>query len=227
MASRKSKKVCAHCQRGSYARCCCTCMASALDLHAASNQRINMTYTFVLLNSLPRTTAKARQMLHKSSDCWFLSCTLCSNWPVAATAPCGFPPTAWRPSAAEEQRDSSRHVDCPLNSRAPAQLNFLLSTLNMDSQQHVRVAVVGSGMAGLVTAHLLKQDRRKRYAVKVFESVCRAIAADNSHHVSDSVFRATLFLSTPPPSPSPMRRAHPPIASTCPCAPSLAASTPT
>ncbi|KAF3038381.1 hypothetical protein E8E11_001258 [Didymella keratinophila] len=40
----------------------------------------------------------------------------------------------------------------------------------MDSQQHVRVAVVGSGMAGLVTAHLLKQDGRERYAVKVFES---------------------------------------------------------
>ncbi|KAF2628933.1 FAD/NAD(P)-binding domain-containing protein [Macroventuria anomochaeta] len=40
----------------------------------------------------------------------------------------------------------------------------------MESQQHVRVAVVGSGMAGLVTAHLLKQDRRQRYTVKVFES---------------------------------------------------------
>ncbi|KAF1922555.1 FAD/NAD(P)-binding domain-containing protein [Didymella exigua CBS 183.55] len=40
----------------------------------------------------------------------------------------------------------------------------------MESQQHVRVAVVGSGMAGLVTAHLLKQDCRERYMVKVFES---------------------------------------------------------
>lgn len=45
----------------------------------------------------------------------------------------------------------------------------------MESQPHARVAVVGSGMAGLVTAHLLKQDRRQRYTVKVFESVCRTI----------------------------------------------------
>lgn len=43
----------------------------------------------------------------------------------------------------------------------------------MDSPQHARVAVVGSGMAGLVVAHLLKQDSRQRYTVKVFESVCR------------------------------------------------------
>lgn len=41
----------------------------------------------------------------------------------------------------------------------------------MESQQQVKVAVVGSGMAGLVTAHLLKQDRRQRFLVKVFESV--------------------------------------------------------
>ena len=43
---------------------------------------------------------------------------------------------------------------------------------NAESQQ--RVAVVGSGMAGLVTAHLLSQDGRRRYSVKVFESVGRA-----------------------------------------------------
>jgi 2-polyprenyl-6-methoxyphenol hydroxylase-like FAD-dependent oxidoreductase len=34
-----------------------------------------------------------------------------------------------------------------------------------------RVAIVGSGLAGLVSAHLLHHDRRQRYAVKVFESV--------------------------------------------------------
>jgi predicted NAD/FAD-binding protein len=34
-----------------------------------------------------------------------------------------------------------------------------------------RVAIVGSGLAGLVSAHLLHGDRRQRYAVKVFESV--------------------------------------------------------
>ncbi|KAF2130404.1 FAD/NAD(P)-binding domain-containing protein [Dothidotthia symphoricarpi CBS 119687] len=40
----------------------------------------------------------------------------------------------------------------------------------MESQQCIRVAIVGSGMAGLVTANLLLRDDRKRYAVKVFES---------------------------------------------------------
>ncbi|KAF2744096.1 FAD/NAD(P)-binding domain-containing protein [Sporormia fimetaria CBS 119925] len=34
----------------------------------------------------------------------------------------------------------------------------------------IRVAVVGSGMAGLVTAYLLRRDARQRYEVKVFES---------------------------------------------------------
>jgi len=38
----------------------------------------------------------------------------------------------------------------------------------MESQQ--KVAIVGSGLAGLVSAHLLQNDRRQRYAVKVFES---------------------------------------------------------
>ncbi|KAF3006860.1 hypothetical protein E8E13_010833 [Curvularia kusanoi] len=36
--------------------------------------------------------------------------------------------------------------------------------------QQQRIAVVGSGMAGLVTAHLLQHDRHRRYAVEVFES---------------------------------------------------------
>lgn len=34
-----------------------------------------------------------------------------------------------------------------------------------------RVAVVGSGMAGLVTAYLLNQDPENRYNVEVFEIV--------------------------------------------------------
>lgn len=34
-----------------------------------------------------------------------------------------------------------------------------------------RVAVVGSGMAGLVTAYLLNQDPEHRYQVEVFEIV--------------------------------------------------------
>lgn len=34
-----------------------------------------------------------------------------------------------------------------------------------------KVAIVGSGMAGLVTAHLLHNDVDQRYSVTVFESV--------------------------------------------------------
>ena len=34
-----------------------------------------------------------------------------------------------------------------------------------------RVAVIGSGMAGLTTAMLLNSDREGRYTVAVFESV--------------------------------------------------------
>lgn len=40
----------------------------------------------------------------------------------------------------------------------------------MEPQQ--RVAIVGSGLAGLVSAYLLHNDRQQRFAVKVFESVC-------------------------------------------------------
>lgn len=35
-----------------------------------------------------------------------------------------------------------------------------------------RVAVIGSGMAGLVTAHLLQRDKRGRFDVEVLEMVC-------------------------------------------------------
>lgn len=35
----------------------------------------------------------------------------------------------------------------------------------------IQVAVVGSGMAGLVTAFLLNRDRQGRFDVKVFEAV--------------------------------------------------------
>lgn len=33
------------------------------------------------------------------------------------------------------------------------------------------VAVIGSGMAGLVSAYLIQQDRQRRYEVQVFETV--------------------------------------------------------
>lgn len=37
----------------------------------------------------------------------------------------------------------------------------------------IRVAIVGTGMAGLVTAHLLAQDPRQRYQITIFEKVSR------------------------------------------------------
>ncbi|KXJ88614.1 hypothetical protein Micbo1qcDRAFT_151082 [Microdochium bolleyi] len=37
----------------------------------------------------------------------------------------------------------------------------------------IRVAIVGTGMAGLVTAHLLAQDTRQRYHLTIFEKVAR------------------------------------------------------
>ena len=40
-----------------------------------------------------------------------------------------------------------------------------------DTNVKCRVAVVGSGMAGLVTAYLLNQDLEHRYSVEVFEIV--------------------------------------------------------
>lgn len=40
-----------------------------------------------------------------------------------------------------------------------------------DTNAKCRVAVVGSGMAGLVTAYLLHRDTANRYDVEVFEIV--------------------------------------------------------
>lgn len=48
----------------------------------------------------------------------------------------------------------------------------------MESQQ--RVAIVGSGLAGLVSAYLLHNDPRQRYTVKVLESVGSLFC---THHV--------------------------------------------
>ena len=39
------------------------------------------------------------------------------------------------------------------------------------SKAKQKVAIVGSGMAGLVTAYLLHNDLRERYSVTIFESV--------------------------------------------------------
>lgn len=40
-----------------------------------------------------------------------------------------------------------------------------------DTQPPIRVAVVGSGLAGLTTAYLLKNDARKRYEVTLLDQV--------------------------------------------------------
>lgn len=41
----------------------------------------------------------------------------------------------------------------------------------MGGQSKKSVAVIGSGMAGLVSAYLLQKDREQRYTVEVFEMV--------------------------------------------------------
>lgn len=43
-------------------------------------------------------------------------------------------------------------------------------------RQRQRVAIVGSGLAGLASAYLVAHDARQQYAVQVFESV-RALHA--------------------------------------------------
>jgi predicted NAD/FAD-binding protein len=37
-----------------------------------------------------------------------------------------------------------------------------------------RVAIVGTGLAGLTTAYLLHRDQQRRYAITLFEQVRRA-----------------------------------------------------
>jgi NADPH-dependent 2,4-dienoyl-CoA reductase/sulfur reductase-like enzyme len=48
--------------------------------------------------------------------------------------------------------------------------NIIKMTLT-NSKAKQKVAIVGSGMAGLVIAHLLHHDLYQRYSVTVFESV--------------------------------------------------------
>lgn len=42
---------------------------------------------------------------------------------------------------------------------------------NGASKVKIRVAVIGSGLAGLTTAYLLARDTEKRYSVEIFETV--------------------------------------------------------
>jgi len=60
----------------------------------------------------------------------------------------------------------------------------------MESKQSV--AIVGSGLAGLVSAHLLYNDRQERYALKVFESVSVVPHLSNGMNGADSVGHLTV-----------------------------------
>lgn len=60
-------------------------------------------------------------------------------------------------------------------------------TSSKKSNAEQKVAIVGSGMAGLVTAHLLHNDMHQRYSVTVFESVRMYVS-------NDSVRRPDKFL---------------------------------
>ena len=44
----------------------------------------------------------------------------------------------------------------------------------MEQKGRIRVAIVGSGMAGLVTAYLINGDAQSRYAVTLFEGASYA-----------------------------------------------------
>lgn len=55
---------------------------------------------------------------------------------------------------------------------------LLLAMATMDGQGKQTVAVVGSGMAGLVTAYLLRRDPQQRYEVEIFETVNKMTSPD-------------------------------------------------
>lgn len=44
--------------------------------------------------------------------------------------------------------------------------------MSQQAEKRRTVAVVGTGLAGLVTAYLLHHDPRQRYQVKLLEKVC-------------------------------------------------------
>lgn len=69
--------------------------------------------------------------------------------------------------------------------------------MNNTSEKKIRVAVIGSGLAGLTAAYLLARDTAKRYSVEIFEMVC-----DQFHSFSvDSVVRTdTPLIQGPSPS---------------------------
>lgn len=63
----------------------------------------------------------------------------------------------------------------------------------MVQARQLRVAVVGSGLAGLVTAYLLHHDREQRYDVTVFEEVRdRPDSYQTLYSLRDGAERATI-----------------------------------
>lgn len=54
-----------------------------------------------------------------------------------------------------------------------------------------RVAVVGSGLAGLTAAYLLQNDRKQRYEVIVFESVSASVPPELFNGCPAHHYRAT------------------------------------
>lgn len=60
-----------------------------------------------------------------------------------------------------------------------------------------RVAIIGTGLAGLTTAHLLQNDPKKRYAVTLLEQVGHSRNQTNSDPVCDELVFCS-HLTQPP-----------------------------
>lgn len=83
--------------------------------------------------------------------------------------------------AANFQRHNSvrgrkrRNVECLCsnNLEIAARTRTKLPKMAEARQDRKAVAVIGSGMAGLVVAYLIQQDKHSRYDVQIFETVIR------------------------------------------------------
>jgi len=56
--------------------------------------------------------------------------------------------------------------------------------ISNNERVQTKVAVVGSGLAGLVTAYLLRQDPKKRFTVTLFEEV-RFLPSPKSNYATN------------------------------------------
>lgn len=86
---------------------------------------------------------------------------------------------------------------------------------SIESKQPIQVAIVGSGMAGLLTAFLLSRDPYTKYSVKIFESVRIYDMESNFSRLTHC--RGSLCHSIPLLSRFPMHLRCPPIALIYPC----------